>query len=332
MIENNAIKEEYFSFLDRLPRSSNRERRFAVNQFLSVLEESKTIISNVTSKDLLEFVEYLMSKDYSANTTRQRFALTKTFMKWCFEREYISKHPDRVYTSEVKRNIPGIRYKMKDYISIEDMEKLFSECKIKYRSLFMVMYNSLARVSAIEKIKISDIDFENRMLRIFEEKTQKENLIPLSQRTLDEIKYYIQSLRKGSKSEILFVNKQSGPLSIRSIQRITKRESLRILKKKLTPHCFRHASITHMLENDASPASVSKLASHASINTTMLYFDQSQKHRQKTMMESHPIMRTDHIRKREDELKIEKEKINNVKDSLKTKAEELKKMMEELLK
>ena len=189
------------------------------------------------------------------------------------------------------------------------MENLIQKCKNQHRALILILYNTMGRVSAIEKVKLFDIDYEKNRLVIYEDKIKAELPIELSDRTVDAIKEYIEKYRKEPNEkhrEHLFITNKGTNLKARSIQMIIAKYRHLVGGKLLTPHSFRHVGITHMLENGASIQDVAVIVGHRSINTTMHYYLQSRKNRAKTFKKSHPLLREKHL--------SEKEKIIDEKD------------------
>jgi site-specific recombinase XerD len=72
---------------------------------------------------------------------------------------------------------------------------------------------------------------------------------------------------KGTKSE-----KEVGPLTKRSIERIVKQHATKAgISKKVTPHVMRHMFATDLLGNGADIRSVQMMLGHSSISTTQIY-------------------------------------------------------------
>ena len=78
------------------------------------------------------------------------------------------------------------------------------------------------------------------------------------------------------------------PLTTRAIYGIVKSVALRAGITRVHPHRFRHSFGTHLHEHGADILSISRLMGHASIATTSIYTEVSQKHMRETLERCHP--------------------------------------------
>lgn len=326
MIENKIIKEKYFEFLNKYTDESKKdviqERKYVIKHFIDFLDSIDVMLPKITSNEMISYISFLTNyktknnKSYSSHTVRTKFSYVSTFLQFCFEYRFIDEHKDRIVTSNVKSYLPTVTRKIKSFITFNVMKLLFKDCERKHESLFRLMYNTGARVSAICNIKISDIDFNEKTLIFFERKTHVENIIILADSTIKAIKDYIELYRKDlndSSIDWLFVSNKKNKLSKRRIQQIVPEETSRVLGKRLTAHRFRDIAISHMIENDASITDVSLFASHKNIATTMRYYKQSKKHREKTMKKSHPLLQIENIESKKEKLDRREKEFDKVK-------------------
>ena len=69
------------------------------------------------------------------------------------------------------------------------------------------------------------------------------------------------------------------------IQRLTK---LIGLKKKISPHTFRHSFATHLIEGGADLRAVQEMLGHESITTTEIYTHLDKDYLRSNIIEFHP--------------------------------------------
>ena len=70
---------------------------------------------------------------------------------------------------------------------------------------------------------------------------------------------------------------------------IIKELALKIdLKKKISPHTFRHSFATHLIEGGANLRAIQEMLGHESITTTEIYTHLDRSFIKETMLEFHP--------------------------------------------
>lgn len=166
-------------------------------------------------------------------------------------------------------------------IDSADIVKLLNSLKnIQIKPIVRFTLLTVSRVSEVLKIKIKDIDFENEVINIFQQKTNCFKTIPLG---LFEL--ITEIINYGNEKNILtLVNKESYLFHYRT-KNFTKmklrantvsKQFKKILKKlKLSNvfkfHSLRHSSITELLKNNVPLNAVKDVAEQKSITTTMIY-------------------------------------------------------------
>lgn len=171
------------------------------------------------------------------------------------------------------------------YLPIDEMFRLLQgpdtskPLGLRDLALLEVMYSCGVRVSELKGLNMSDIDFEQRIVRVIG-KGNKERILPIGRKALKAIGDYLDAAsdlrRKNQQDESgeepLFLNNRGGRLSARGIGLIVKKYA-RVcgLEMNISPHSLRHTFATHLLDGGADLRSVQELLGHASLSTTQKY-------------------------------------------------------------
>jgi integrase/recombinase XerC len=138
------------------------------------------------------------------------------------------------------------------------------------RAIFELLYASGLRVSELTSLNTEDLQFSTRFLRV-RGKGGKERIVPFGAKAADALKEYMAA-RPGSSGTALFLNRNGGRLTSRSVHRTVLARVLASLQEEgVSPHTFRHTFATHLLEAGADLRVIQELLGHASLSSTQIY-------------------------------------------------------------
>jgi integrase/recombinase XerC len=184
----------------------------------------------------------------------------------------------------VETGTPKLEKYIPTYLPVDDVFRLLERPRrdkplgLRDLAILEVLYSCGLRLSEVEALDITSIDFAERLVRVMG-KGNKERIVPIGRIALRAIGNYLEATRAvrrkaGSDSESgpLFINNRGGRLSGRSIARIVKRYARESgLTSEISPHSMRHTFATHLLDGGADLRSVQELLGHESLSTTQKY-------------------------------------------------------------
>ena len=89
--------------------------------------------------------------------------------------------------------------------------------------------------------------------------------------------------------DTVFLNRRGKGLTRAMIFTIIKQLTEKAgIRKKVSPHTFRHSFATHLLENGANLRAIQQMLGHESITTTEIYTHIDKKHLTQVMEQFHP--------------------------------------------
>jgi integrase/recombinase XerD len=175
------------------------------------------------------------------------------------------------FTLDFKSFAPKKDKKLPNVLSKEEIILLIQVTKnLKHRLCIALLYSSGLRIGELLKLKIEDIDFYRKALKISMGKGRKDRFVPLANSLLPMLQNYLNTYKpKTYLIENDTLNSQYAATSVRSFlnQNLKKAGIL----KKVTPHTLRHSYATHLLENGTDIRYIQTLLGHSKPETTMIY-------------------------------------------------------------
>ena len=221
------------------------------------------------------YLGFLHKKNKKATIARKLSAI-RSFFRELVKHGVILENPvELILTPKQEQMIPA-------YLPVDDMFRLLDSIKddnlagLRNRAIFETLYSCGLRVSELSGMNLFDVDFTKSVIRVLG-KGDRERIVPIGRKALEAIKAYRQRLREESgisddTNAPLFLNKNQGRLTVRSIARILDKIAKECgLLAPVSPHALRHTFATHMLDAGADLRIVQELLGHKSLSTTQKY-------------------------------------------------------------
>ena len=229
-------------------------------------------LEQVDELQIRGYLGYLHHRNQKATIARKLSAV-RSFFKYLHKRGMIDRNPAQgVRTPKHGKPIPG-------YLSVDDVFRLIEAAKpmgllgLRNRAILETLYSTGVRVSELAGLDLDDVDFHGGAVRVLG-KGSKERIVPIGDKALGAIEAYRQALDQygGGDEEALFLNKDQGRLSTRSMARIVDKFARACgLAVPVSPHAMRHSYATHLLDAGADLRAVQELLGHSSLSTTQRY-------------------------------------------------------------
>jgi integrase/recombinase XerD len=249
--------------------------------------------AKIELSDLRKFVQYISKLGVIPRTQARVISGIKAFFIYLMIEEVIEVNPTTLLET------PKIGKKLPVVLSVEEIDRLLAAIDLskpegqRNKAMLEVLYSCGLRVSELINLKISNVYTDLEFLRVVG-KGNKERLIPISHKALKEIDLYYQDRRRlpnieNSDGNIVFLNRRGKRLSRVMIFTIVKNLANKTqIKKKISPHTFRHSFATHLVEGGADLRAVQEMLGHESILTTEIYTHLDSEYLRDTIIRFHP--------------------------------------------
>lgn len=248
-----------------------------VNSYLSDITIFKEYLSSLKinhlriDKDIIRgYLKVLGNSNYKSSSVNRILSSLKNYYEYLEYKHLIEYNPLK------DLNRPKKEKRLPNFINNNDYEKIIKKSLertdfIGRRNtlLLELLYSSGIRISEALNIKIKDINMGDKSIRILG-KGSKMRIVYFGEYAKEYLEEYLKV--RNSSSEYLFLNKNNTLLTRRGAEYIISNlVKTSLLKKKVTPHTFRHSYATEMLNNGADIRSVQELLGHSSLSTTGIY-------------------------------------------------------------
>lgn len=269
---NDKVKEYLDYVLIEKKLSSNTVLSYKDNLKYYVEFIGSKDLKDITKKDISEFIECLKDKNLDAKTINHIIGVVKNFHAYFSMYYDIANVSENIVRLKTSKTLPKV-------LSIEEVELLLDvDLKTSYdyrnKAMLELMYSSGLRISELLDLTVTDIDFENCLVKVFG-KGSKERLVPIGDFALGALRKYIFEYRNSLikyPTDILFLNNHGKKMSRSGFFKIIRNIALsKGIKKEISPHVLRHSFATHLLECGADLRSIQELLGHENMSTTSIY-------------------------------------------------------------
>ena len=232
-------------------------------------------LSAVTPEVLSAYVRVLYDVGFAATSIQRTLSTLRNYFSYLSADNVIQGDPTEFLESpKATRYLPDV-LSIEEIISMFEAVDLKKRCGIRDRALLETLYATGMRVSELSMFSYEAILFDEGLVRIFG-KGNKERLVPIGKVAIDWIGKYYETermmLAKPNSDSTVFLNVRGTKISRMGLWKIIQKYAAKAgIKKKISPHTFRHSFATHLLEGGADLRAVQEMLGHANIVTTEIY-------------------------------------------------------------
>ncbi len=252
---------------------------------------------------ILEYRNFLaghvsIRKPSSCVAVRNQFlAVVLGFFRFLAYREVIPTNPGN-----------GIRYARvpirlpRRIPSPSDMDRILAQPSIntprglRDRAILEVLYSCGLRKEELMSLTIPAVNLEERRVEVWTGKGSRDRVVPMGAMAVHYVRQYIDRarpflVRPDSPTDMLFLSRSGKRLSKNSLLEITQpyAASAGLGSAGITPHTFRHAFATHLIQNGANLRHVQEMLGHAKISSTQIYVHLTIADLKRVHHKTHPI-------------------------------------------
>lgn len=269
-----------------------------IDKLTQYLQESASLKTpgDVELNDLQELLRWVAGLGMTAASQARMISGIKSFYKYCLLERICKADPTTLLEApKLKRALP-------DVLHFDEIESILQQIDLskpeggRNKAILETMYSCGLRVSETVNLAISQLYLDAGFIRVTG-KGDKERLIPIGRTAAKYINIYRKDLRvhitpRPGHEDFLFLNSRGTKLSRVMIFLIIKQLAEKAgIRKKVSPHTFRHSFATHLVEGGADLRAVQEMLGHESITTTEIYTHLDREFLRKTLEQFHPGFR-----------------------------------------
>jgi integrase/recombinase XerD len=235
--------------------------------------------ADIAGPEIVDYIVWLAENGLCARSRSRMFVALRCFFRFCLAEKLIGADPCGYAESpKVWKHLPQ-DLSPAEVKRLLEAERGDDPLSVRNRAVLEVFYATGARVSEVSSLKVADIDFAEKTIRLFG-KGRKERMTPLGRAALEATARYLDSSRPLLRRSVDTSDDQGWLFMSRSGKRFLRENIFRVVKtaalkagigKNVYPHLLRHSFATHMLEGGANLRAVQVLLGHSFLDTTEIY-------------------------------------------------------------
>ncbi|MDD4601689.1 Tyrosine recombinase XerC [bioreactor metagenome] len=236
---------------------------------------SEALFANTNQMIVRAYLGELKTHGYARSTIARRIASLRSFFRFLVCKNLITNNPvSGIYAPkfEMRPSVSLNNKEIKELLGLPGSDLLGQ----RDAAILELLYASGIRISELVDLTTNDIDLVNQYLLLYGSEFRK-RVVPIGRPAVDAVEQYLEQTRPrlyrhhmGLSHDKIFVNKNGGPLTDRSVRRlIMKYVNCLAVSKEISPQSIRYTFATHLLENGANVSSVKEMLGQANLSSKM---------------------------------------------------------------
>jgi integrase/recombinase XerC len=226
-----------------------------------------------------EWLATLHSDHKKKSSIARKLAALRTFFQFLVREGAVESNPAKLVATPRKEKKLPVHLSVEDAVRFIETPDADSDFGKRDRAILELLYATGVRVSELVQLDLRDIDFNNKLLRVFG-KRRKERIVPFGDPAAKALREYLSVREKFLKNapvtkrdaQPLILNYQGTRMTTRSVGRLVEKY-IRMCAgiHDISPHALRHSFATHLLDSGADLRDIQALLGHARLSTTQVY-------------------------------------------------------------
>jgi integrase/recombinase XerD len=279
-------------FADGLADNTVASYAFDLRGCARVLQARGRRLSTARAEDLLDGLAALQALGRAPRTVSRLMSALRRYYRFLVADGVRRDDPTLVLARpRLGRPLPRTLSE-RDVVTLLEAPETGAPLGLRDRALFEILYACGLRVSELIALRTAAYGARQGVLRV-RGKGRKERIVPVGEEARRWLERYLVSARPlllgVRESPWLFVNARGGPLTRQGVWTILRGHARRVgLESRVSPHVFRHAFATHLVDHGADLRAVQLLLGHSDLGTTEIYTHVARERLQTLHRRHHP--------------------------------------------
>lgn len=270
-----------------------------VRHFLEWLEGRGLGLTGLREADVRGYqgalfgLRHKSGRPYALASQHVRLLAVKSFTRFLLRRHYLLVDP--AASLELPRKD---RRLVRVVLSVEEVHRLLGAASgkrpraLRDRAVLEMLYGAALRVSELSNLTPYDVDAEEGTVRVVLGKGRKDRYVPLPAQAGLAVKAYLRRGREAlvrGKVRWLFLTNRGLRMHAWTVGEMVRHYAVEAgVKKRVTPHTFRHSIATHLLRGGADIRHIQLLLGHRHLSSTERYTHVALKDLREAVLRAHP--------------------------------------------